>query len=271
MGAGLHPTAELGDVEIAPGGRYAAADEELRGIVHRTPDCALHVHVGMPDAETAIRVCNSLRRSLPLLAGLAGNSPYWHGSDSGLASARTVLRRGFPRVEPPPLFRDYADYLETVEAIVAAAGVEDYTSIWWDVRPQPRFGTLEVRMMDAQAPLERVGAIAALVQCLARDAADGQGNDDPAPGVLGASIFRAVRDGVSGDVFWEGSLRPFGAVAKEAVRGARDHAVDLGCADELDAVEGILDEGCGADLQRRAYERGGLAAVLELLLTQTLL
>jgi glutamate---cysteine ligase / carboxylate-amine ligase len=269
MGAGLHPAGEFGDAEAVREDRYLRAKDELRGIVRRTPDCALHVHVGMPDADAAIRACNALRRRLPLLAGLAANSPFWHGVDSGLASARMVLRRGFPRVEPPPAFRDWADYVDTVDAIVEAAGLEDYTSIWWDVRPHPRFGTVEVRMMDAQASLERVAAIAALVQSLARQgSASGPGGDTP-PGVLAASIFRATSDGISGELVEGGLKRKLGDLAREAVEEAAACAKDLNCADELAAVEQILDEGSGADLQRQAFRRGGMSAVLEHLVKAT--
>src|SRR5881409_3731861 len=101
--------------------RYEREAQNLRGIVRRTPDCALHVHVGIPDPETAIRVCNGLRDRLPVLEGLAANSPFWHGVDSGLASARRALRRGYPRVDIPPLFRDFEHYERTVAGIVAAA------------------------------------------------------------------------------------------------------------------------------------------------------
>ena len=123
----------------------------------RTPDCALHVHVGMPDPETAIRVCNGLREYLPLLEALAANSPFWHGRDSGFASARRILRRGFPRVDIPSAFRDFAEYEEVVQAAMAAAEIDDYTFLWWEVRPHPRFGTVEVRAMDSQSSLASVG------------------------------------------------------------------------------------------------------------------
>ena len=102
IGGGLHPDAAFGDVEHVPLERYQAIQDSMRGLVSRTPTAALHVHVGMPDPETAIDVCNRMRAHLPLLQALAAHSPYWHGRDSGLASARSVVFRAFPRSTIPP-------------------------------------------------------------------------------------------------------------------------------------------------------------------------
>src|SRR5947208_3162551 len=136
IGAGLHPSAAFGDVQIVQQERYERELGNLRGIVQRTPDCALHVHIGMPDRDTTIAVYNGLREHLPLLVGLGGNSPYWHGIDSGFSCARMVLRRAYPRTEVPPAFSGWDDYEETVEAVLRAGQVSDYTFLWWDVRPR---------------------------------------------------------------------------------------------------------------------------------------
>src|SRR3954454_13140393 len=106
VGAGVHPSATFGDVKIVDEERYLRECRNLRGIVQRTPDCALHVHVGVPDNDCAIKGYNALREYLPLLVGLAGNSAYWHGVDSGFSCTRMVLRRAYPRTEVPPSFRD---------------------------------------------------------------------------------------------------------------------------------------------------------------------
>ena len=115
MGAGMHPSAPLGEVRITPAERYKVGERAIRGLLHRAPECALHVHVGMPDPDTAVRVSNALREELPVLYALAGNSPFWHGVDSGFASARWALRNGWPRVEPPPVFRDFDHWQELVD------------------------------------------------------------------------------------------------------------------------------------------------------------
>ena len=151
VGAGLHPDGAFGDADHYPSDRYRLIAREMRGLLSRTPTCALHVHVGMPDAEAAIRACNGLRTHLPLLQALAANSPFWHGRDSGLASARAQVFRAFPTSEIPAVFASFDDYMEHVDKLVAAGGLPDYTFLWWDLRPHPVLGTVEVRAMDSQS------------------------------------------------------------------------------------------------------------------------
>ena len=158
MAVGLHPSAEYGDVELVDAERYRRLDDLVGGLIRRTPECALHVHVGMPDPDSAIRVLNALRDNLPLLQGLAAASPYWFGSDSGLASARFSIVRAYPRRGVPRAFRDWDEYEEVAAAVSAAGDFEDdYTFIWWDVRAHPRLGTVEVREMDVQPSDRRRG------------------------------------------------------------------------------------------------------------------
>ena len=137
-----------------------------------TPVGGLHIHVGMPDAETAIRAFNGLRRHLPLLQALAANSPFRHGRDTGLASAREVTLRGWPRSGAPRAMRDFEDFCATAGLLARAADVPDYTWFWWKLRPHPRLGTVEIRALDAQASLEDTAALVALTHCLARHAAE---------------------------------------------------------------------------------------------------
>src|SRR5215208_1634750 len=171
IGAGIHPSGPFGEAPHVVSERYRVIGDQMRGLLRRTPTCALHVHVGMPDPETAIRACNRMRAHLPVLQALAAHSPFWHGVDSGFATARAQLFRGYPRADIPRAFADWEDYETTMSAIVAAAGVEDYTFLWWDIRPHPKLGTLEVRAMDAQARLGSVCGLAALVHGLATAAA----------------------------------------------------------------------------------------------------
>ncbi|MCW2982974.1 MAG: YbdK family carboxylate-amine ligase, partial [Conexibacter sp.] len=171
IGAGIHPDGAFGDVVHVDEPRYHEIHAQLRGLLRRTPTCALHVHVGMPDAETAIRVYNGLREWLPLLQALAGNSPFWHGADSGLATARAQLFRGYPRGDIPRAFASFEDFEESVAAVVAAGDAPDYTFLWWDIRPHPRLGTVEVRAMDAQSSLATVLGLVGLIHGLAGAAA----------------------------------------------------------------------------------------------------
>jgi carboxylate-amine ligase len=268
MGGGVHPTARFGDVAHVVQPRYEAIHASLRGLLERTPTCALHVHVGMPDPETAIAAANRLRSHLPLLQALAAHSPFWHGRDSGFATARAQLFRGFPRAVVPRAFAGWDDYVETVAGWQAAADIDDYTYLWWDLRPHPRLGTVEVRAMDAQSRSRSVLGIAALVHALAVAAADGQGEIETAEAITESS-FRAGRDGLEARVWWRGSNRPVREVAAEALAMAAPYARELGEDDALAEVDRILVEGNGAARMRGAHASGGMRAVLELLVRET--
>ncbi len=268
IGAGLHPDGAFGDVVHYPSERYRLIAYEMRALQARTPTCALHVHVGMPDAEAAIRAYNGLRETLPLLQALAANSPFWHGRDSGLASARAQVFRSLPRSEIPQAFGSFDHYAERVDALVAAGDLPDYTFLWWDIRPHPVLGTVEVRAMDSQSSLGNVAGLAALVQALAWRAAE-----EPRPwlerDVLMESSFRAARDGLDATLWDNGALRPVREVARAAIRRAAPFARELGSEGALEELERLLVEGNGAIRQRAAFRRGGMPAMLAALAHET--
>jgi carboxylate-amine ligase len=270
IGAGLHPTGAFGDVVHYPGERYRLIADEMRGLQARTPTCALHVHVGMPDAETAIRAFNGLRSYLPLLQALAANSPFWYGLDSGLASARAHVFRALPRSEIPPAFASFDEFAERVEALVVAGAMPNYTFVWWDIRPHPILGTLEVRAMDSQSSHGSAAGLAALVHALARREAEGRGPWERRE-VLMESSFRAARDGLYATLWHDGALRPVPEIARAAVELARPYARELGSEAALEEVERILVDGNGAMRQRRAFASGGMPAVLAELVDETAL
>ena len=241
----------------------------MRGLVDRTPTAALHVHVGMPDPETAISVCNRLRAYLPLLQALAAHSPYWHGADSGFASARSVVFRAFPRSTIPPAFAGWDHYADVVGWWEATGDLPDYTYLWWDLRPSPKLGTIEVRAMDAQSRLESVAGLAALVHALAFACAEGAEEVTPPSEALSESSFRAARDGLEATVWWRGAMTPMRAVAADTLELARPFARELDGEDALEEIERILREGGGADRMREAHAAGGMDGVLSRLAEET--
>ena len=264
LGAGLHPSAAFGDVVHVDQERYAAIVRMLRGLITRTPTAATHVHVGMPDPATAIMAYNGLRAHLPLLQALAANSPFWYGIDSGFASARAQMFRAYPRSDIPRAFRGYADYARTIDRIVAGAEIADYTFLWWDIRPHPLLGTVEVRAMDAQSDVRAVAGLAALIHGLAlHEIASPRPAEDS--GVLEESSFRAARDGLEATIWFDGALRGVPEVASKALALARRH-VD---APELEEIERIVRDGNGAVRQRAAFARGGMHEVLATLVAET--
>lgn len=261
LGSGTHPTALEGDAEITDKERYERI-HYLLGDAAITPVGGLHIHVGMPDAETAIRAFNALRRDLPLLQALAANSPFRHGRDTGLASAREVTIRGWPRSGVPRAMRDYEDFRNTSRLLSRAADVPDYTWFWWKLRPHPRLGTVEIRALDAQASLPYTASLVALVHCLARDAAETGSAADPPAELLEEGIFRAARFGVEGELpDPAGHLRPVSELLSDAVARADRHAAELGCGDELAGLRELLARGGGAGFQRAANAIAGIDAV----------
>jgi glutamate---cysteine ligase / carboxylate-amine ligase len=266
VGSGTHPTAEEGDAEITGKERYRLISDRLGDAV-ATPVGALHIHVGMPDADTAIRAFNGLRRRLPLLEALGANSPYRHGRDTGLASAREITLRGWPRSGVLRGVASYEDFWTATERLTKVADVPDYTFHWWKLRPHPRLGTVELRALDAQARLADTASLTAAVQSFARVDAAASSELGPPGEILEEASFRAARWGVGATLpDSTDELRPVDELLAEALGRARSAARELGCAEHLDSVKALFDMGGGAGLQRRAYRDGGIGAVLHSLM-----
>jgi carboxylate-amine ligase len=263
IGAGIHPAGPFAEAPHVPNDRYREVESQLRGLSERTPTCALHVHVGMPDEDTALRVYNGLREHLPLITALAANSPFWHGIDSKLQSARTQMFRAYPRADIPPAYPTWDDYHASIAAICRVGDIPDYTFMWWDLRPHPNLGTVEVRSMDSQSSLADVTGLAALIHFLARRAAE-----EASPGRAGWSLrealmessFRAARDGIDATLWHDGALRPVAEIFRAVTAGADDPA--------LEEVERMLRDGNGAARQRAAYARGGMKELLATLVAE---
>jgi carboxylate-amine ligase len=269
LGVGVHPTADFGDVSHRPGARYDVISASTRSLLRQSAYCGVHIHVGMPDPETAIAAYNGMRKWVPLLQALSANSPFWHGHDSGLASTRTVLCHSVPRTGLPRAFHDWADYEETVEELLVAGELTDDSAVWWDLRPHPRLGTLEVRVLDAQSSLADLEALVALVHCLVVHEAS---SSDPVPvssEVLGEATFRALRDGIAATFSLGDGVRSVREHATHAFHLAQGYVEPLGCDLAVGQITRLLAQGNGAVRQRNAYERGGIAGVLEHLARET--
>jgi carboxylate-amine ligase len=262
LGSGTHPAGAEGAAEITDKERYERI-RELLGDAVATPVGGLHIHVGMPDPDTAIRAFNGLRRHLPLLQALAANSPFRHERDTGLASAREVTMRGWPRSGVPRAMRDFDDFCATAKLLVRAADVADYTWFWWKLRPHPRLGTVEVRALDAQSSLKDTAALVALTHCLARHAANSEPAADPPGEVLEEGAFRAARYGVTARLpDADGRLRAVVERLEDALELTREDATQLGCTEQLADLPQIVARGGGAGVQRNIHAIGGMDALL---------
>src|ERR671926_1759661 len=142
--AGTHPFARWEDQRIVARPRYRDLIAALRFVARQEVIFGLHVHVGIDDADKAIHVANGMRVHLPILLALSANSPFWRADSTGLASTRTPIFRAFPRVGIPPAYRDWDHYEREIQFMVDSGVMEDYTYLWYDVRPHPKFGTIEI-------------------------------------------------------------------------------------------------------------------------------
>ncbi len=243
-GAGTHPLALWSDTEVTTASRYQLIQRTMRDLTVREPTFALHVHVGVPDPERAIDLYNRLRVHLPLLLALSGNSPFWRGRDAGFASTRTILFQAFPRTGMPRRYGSYADWVEAVDFQLRVGALPEATFLWWDIRPQPRFGTIEIRIMDAQSRLKETATLVALVQSIARlELEEGYVSEHACASeeVLAENRFLAARDGVDArliDTTTE-SLRPAKEILLELVQAAAPHAAALGCLEELEGAAAL--------------------------------
>jgi glutamate---cysteine ligase / carboxylate-amine ligase len=244
--AGTHPFAVWQEIVVSAGERYQFVYGSMRELARREPTFGLHVHVGVPDAEQAIHATNRLRAELPLLLALSVNSPFWQGRDTGLGSARTPLFQAFPRVGIPRAFHTYEEYVESVDVLIRSDAVPEPTFLWWDVRPQPRFGTVEVRIMDAQTTLADTASLAALVQSIVRlEVEEGSGTYDRGvpPEVLNENRFLAARDGMEAELIAPDldERVPARGLLEDLLVLCRPHAEALGCAAELESVRRLAD------------------------------
>ena len=264
--AGTHPSAPTKRTQVSGGARYQVLERGLRDLARREPTFALHVHVGVPLPELAIAAADRVRAHLPLILALSANSPFWRGRDSGMSSVRTPLFQAFPRTGIPRRFGSYPAYAAAVDLMLRADAFPEPTFLWWDVRLQPRFGTVEVRIADAQTTVGDVAAVAALIQVLVRLEATEQLAADElldAPEVLSENRFLASRDGLGGSFIDPVACAqvPSKEVLSRAVAAGRAHAKDLNCVDELAAVT-ELARVSGATRQRVIAEERSLRAMV---------
>ncbi|HTA33189.1 MAG TPA: YbdK family carboxylate-amine ligase [Solirubrobacteraceae bacterium] len=250
--AGTHPQAVWSQPQASDAARHRPAGDRMRELARREPTMALHVHVGVPDAEDAVRVLNGLRRNVPMLLALSANSPFWQGRDRGFASSRTAIFGAVPRTRLPRHFLSYSDYVGALDELAVSRSAPIPNVSWWDVRLRPALGTVEVRVMDAQSTVREVAPLVALIQSLARLELEGDAPFlTPRTEVLEENRFLASRDGMAAELVDErlGRLTPVRETLEALLAECRPHARHLGCADALEGVRRLATAN-GADRQR---------------------
>lgn len=258
--AGTHPLARWEDQRITAAPRYRDLVQELRFVARQEIIFGLHVHIGLDDADKAIHVANGMRVHVPILLALSANSPYWRGDDTGLASTRMPIFRAFPRVGIPPYYDGWDDYEQRIAFMVDTGVMEDYTWLWYDVRPHPNFGTVEIRAMDAQTHVEHTLGLAALIQAMVKELAEhfdaGKQLTAYPYEMLDENKWLASRHGLDGELvdLPDRSTVPTKVLAQRLLDRLREHAQDLGSADALDGISDLLERGNGASRQRKVFE-----------------
>ena len=233
--AGTHPSARYADQAIVEHPRYQELVAELRWIAQQELIFGTHIHVGIDDAEKAIYIADGMRGYLPLLLGDVLELPLWRGSVTGMMSSRTPVFRAFPRVGVPPYYGTWEIYSHRVEQMMKGGAIPDYTYLWWDVRPHPNLGTVELRVFDQQTRIEHTVGFAALAVSLAHRLAGSY--EEGVPSVehpwelIDDNKVRAAVNGIEGRLidFDRGIEVPAAEMAREVVDQLKDDANELGC------------------------------------------
>ncbi len=274
-GAGTHPLSDWRDAKMAPSQRYSELVEMLQWPGRRLQTCATHVHVGLRDETRAMPVVNALATYLPHFLGLTAASPFWSGHDTGLASARTVVFGALPNTGPPPGLPDWPRFEDYMNVQLRAGTIRTIKEVWWDVRPHPDFGTVEVRIADAVPTFREVGMLAALAQCLVQlfDSQLDRGYQLPVRSnwVVRDNKWRATRYGLDATVITDdsGATTPLRDDIYELLRDLEPIAWRLGCAEELAVAHEVLECGASYERQRAVYAGDAdLTSVVDALVTE---
>jgi carboxylate-amine ligase len=253
---GTHPWSDYREQHIIDTEHYRLVEDGLKYVAWRNNTFSLHVHVGVRDAERAVRVCDRLRPVLPLLLAISANSPYVDGRNSGLHTARTqTFTKSFPRCGVPDAYGSWSAFREYLEFLQRTGSIVEYTQVWWSVRPHLSFGTVEVRICDAQSTAaESEGLASLIVACVAqaaRDVDEGVPFADPSPRLVEENMWRAVRHGLDGSMIdlERAEEYPAAETADRLLAWTAPIRAELG-------IEVALPELNGAQRQRRLAEAG---------------
>jgi carboxylate-amine ligase len=265
ISAGTHPFSTWRDQRLSPDERYIELVDELQWTARRLAIFGAHFHVGVASGDRAVAIANALRDHLPLLLALSASSPFWSGEDTGLASARSKVFETLPTAGLNPSFGGWSEFEELMDALIRARCIRTIREIWWDVRPHPDFGTVELRMCDAPPTLHEVAALAALAQCLVAhlDARFDRGTipDTREEWLVRENKWLAARHGTDAELIVDrdGRRASVPAIVDELVAELEPAATELRCRSELLDVRSILERGASYSRQRAVRAAGGSA------------
>ena len=253
----LHPFARYRDQKISSHPRYNRIMEDLQMIGRRFITQGLHVHVGMDDKEAAIRVCDNIRLFLPILLAMTCSSPYYEGIDTGLHSYRAKLFEALPLAGMPDKLGNWDKYTETVNLLINTGIINEPRDLWWDVRPRPDFGTVEIRICDLPASLDEILAIVALIQGLVVNLTESDKHLNPNMQVLKSNKWQAARYGLEGNFIYPLNQKKISMreAAGELFAKAAPAMEQRGTSHCLPVLQQILESGTSSTRQRKIFSR----------------
>ena len=261
--AGTHPFSDWATQDITPNDRYLRLVDEVQWPARRMAIFGIHTHVGVRSGEKAIAIANALTGYIPHFLALSASSPWFEGRDTGLASARSKVFEGLPTAGLPQLLGGWDQFSELMTTLIAAKAISSIREIWWDIRPHPNFGTVELRICDGIPTMTEIACVAALAQCLVEwmDSLIDRGYTLPCPKawIVGQNKWRAARHGVDAEIIVDerGTLASLSESIVSLVEELTPVAQRLGCPDELGHARRVLEHGPSYLRQRRWMEAGG--------------
>ena len=273
--SGTHPLTDWQTQSISPDPRYGKLVEDMQWLARRLQIFGVHVHVGVRAPDKAIAMVNALSAYIPHFLALSASSPYWVGADTGLASARSKVFEGLPTAGLPYQLSGWPAFEDYMETLISTGTIASIKEVWWDIRPHPTYGTVELRICDGLPTLQEVGMVAALSQCLVetfdREIDKGYTLPTPKGWVVRENKWRAARRGMDADIIAEdGKVRPVREALADLVHELRPTAQRLDCEAELSRVLTTVEQGASCSRQRAvaAASGGDLTAVVDSLLAE---
>ena len=278
VAAGTHPFSRWEDQLITNTDRYQGLVDDMQYVARRLLVFGLHIHIGIPDRELRVDVMNQMIYFLPHILSLSTSSPFWLGTNTGLKSYRSIVFDDLPRTGLPEYFNSAAEYDQFVDMLTKTRCIDEPGKIWWDIRLNPRFPTLELRICDCTTKVSDVIAITALVQAVAAKLILFRQSNQTwrkyRRALVEENKWRAVRDGVEGKLLDWGKQRevPMRALTEELIELLGSVLDELGTREEVEHIHEILDKGTSADRQLSVYEETkDLRAVVDKLAEETLM
>ncbi|CAO5148229.1 putative glutamate--cysteine ligase 2-1 [Frankia sp. AiPs1] len=276
MCSGTHPISDYASQRITEDNRYARLVTQMQWLARRLLIFGVHVHVGVRSPEKAMPIMNALMAHIPHFLALSASSPYWLGDDTGLASSRSQVFASLPTAGLPYPLEDWPGFESFMGTLIASGTIETIREIWWDIRPHPNFGTVELRICDGLPTLMEVGAVAALAQCLVdrMNTQIDRGYRLPTPQrwLVQENKWRAARYGLDAQIMIDdrGAVRSVRTDLVDLVEDLLPVARRLGCVEELSDVLSIVEIGASSSRQRDVARRAGgdLLPVVDTLLAE---